>query len=160
MKKLIIFLALIISMSTFGRARIIARLQGDCIRVADGDTITVLINNDYKIKVRFLGIDAPESSRYRYGYIEKYGRIAKRFVKQLLLNRRVKLITFRTRSGRLYKDRYGRLLAYVYQNNIDVCKLLLLRGLAKVYRKSKCTRYYEFIRYERKAKRLRIGIWR
>ena len=34
--------------------------RGEVIRIADGDTITVLGEGDQKIKVRFSGIDTPE----------------------------------------------------------------------------------------------------
>lgn len=33
-----------------------------CVRVSDGDTITV-VGHDIKIKVRLAGIDAPETSK-------------------------------------------------------------------------------------------------
>jgi micrococcal nuclease len=135
------------------------RLTGRCVKVIDGDTIKVRLADGRKIKVRFLGIDAPESSSYRYGYTEKYGRTAKSFITCLLLNQQVNLLVYKTRSGRIYRGRYKRVLAYVYLNGIDISKLLLLRGFAKVYRKKRCLRFDEFITYERRAKYLGLGIW-
>jgi len=156
MKKLLICL-FIIPVLCYARPQII--LSGLCIRVIDGDTITVKLNNADKIKVRFLGVDAPESNRRRYGHVEKFGKEAKEFIKQLLNKKLVQMVTFKTRKGKIYTDRYNRILAYVYHKNIDVCKELLIRGFAKVYQKIKCSRYNEFMQYELIAKKLKLGIW-
>lgn len=40
-----------------------ATLEGCVVRVADGDTVTVELDNGKRERIRFGGIDAPESSQ-------------------------------------------------------------------------------------------------
>ena len=40
-----------------------ATLSGQVVKVADGDTVTVLAQNGTRYRVRFLGIDAPEKNQ-------------------------------------------------------------------------------------------------
>lgn len=59
MKKLIVlFLTFLLAALSFA-------FSGQVIKVADGDTITVLKNGE-KVRVRFYGIDAPEKKQ-EYG---------------------------------------------------------------------------------------------
>lgn len=125
------------------------------VKVYDGDTIKVETVSGKIYKVRFLGIDSPEKSLLRYKYREYLGVYCYRYVNKALSGNRVKLVFDR----HIKRGRYGRLLCYVYIKNMDLCKLLLLKGLAKVYRKSLCSRYYEFLKYEKRAKNNRKGIW-
>ena len=46
--------------------------QGQCINVADGDTITVLTAENQQVKIRLYGIDCPESG-------QDFGNRAKQF---------------------------------------------------------------------------------
>lgn len=39
-----------------------ATLEGCVVRVADGDTVTIELDNGKRERIRFEGIDAPESS--------------------------------------------------------------------------------------------------
>ena len=70
-------------------------------RVVDGDTVEL----GGLGKVRLIGVDAPEV----YGGAECYGREASGFAKRQLDGRRVRYTV-----GRDPRDRYGRLLAYVW----------------------------------------------
>ncbi|WP_255492192.1 thermonuclease family protein [Cetobacterium sp. 2A] len=61
MRKILIFtVILVVTTITFSLT-----IQGKVIKVADGDTITIL-KNDEKIRVRLCGIDAPEKKQ-KYG---------------------------------------------------------------------------------------------
>lgn len=85
-------------------------------RVIDGDTF---IGDGYKI--RLLGIDAPEKAQPCY-------EEAKNFLKKLIENKTVKL-----EYDKIKKDRYGRLLAYVWINDTFVNREMLIKGFA-IYR--------------------------
>lgn len=87
------------------------------VKIYDGDTIQ-LANGE---KVRFIGIDCPESHENNKLYadarrtgqdihtIKAMGDQAYQFTRQLVTGRRVRL-----EFDREQRDRYGRLLAYVY----------------------------------------------
>jgi micrococcal nuclease len=82
-------------------------------RVTDGDTIRLVGLG----RVRLIGVDTPEV----YGKQECYGREASAFVKRLL-HRGSEV---RYRVGPEPRDRYGRLLAYVWLEDGRFLNLLL-----------------------------------
>lgn len=125
--------------------------------VLDGDTVKVRFDDGREKTVRLLGVDAPESYKRRYGYVEYLGSEVSRAVTRALEGRPVVLTG--GRGGEFEKDIHGRLLAYVRQGETDVCAWLLQTGYARVYRKSRCSRFDEFERYEAQAKKLGKGIW-
>lgn len=96
-------------------------LQSGCTpvaRVIDGDTI-LATNNEF---VRYIGIDAPERG-------EVYYEEAKLVNAKLLA---WKHISFESDVND--KDRYGRLLRYVFADNLLVNAELVRRGYALTYR--------------------------
>jgi micrococcal nuclease len=90
--------------------------------IIDGDTI-VLENGD---TVRYLGIDTPETHHPKIG-VECGGREAEEENKKLLKNKKVRLIKDETE-----KDRYGRLLRYVFtEDGVFVNYELVRNGFAQ-----------------------------
>ena len=91
-------------------------------RVVDGDTL-VLSNNE---RVRLIGVDTPEyhaSDKLRRdarasgkdaAAIRELGSQASAFTKSMAAGRRVKLAFDQANAAVNHRDRYGRLLAYVY----------------------------------------------
>lgn len=135
------------------------RFDAVVLKVHDADTIKVMFENGKTRRIRFLGIDAPEKSKLRYGYKEYLGYESYRFIHRLLKNKRISILVKIKKNGRLYKDRYRRLLAFVYKNQVDICALLLKKGLAKVYRKRKSPKHFKYLEYERYARVRKLGIW-
>lgn len=135
-----------------------ATLRGRVKKVFDGDTIEVRLENGKFEHVRFWGIDTPESYLKRFGYSEYMSDEAKHFTQNLLTGKEVILKTFRHGDDFL-RDKYQRILAFVYLGNRDISTLLLSHGLAKVYRKSKSPRHGEFVKIEKEAELNRKGIW-
>ena len=88
-------------------------------KVSDGDTIWVESQDGDRQKVRFIGIDTPESGKC--GFLE-----ASDFLASLVFDRRVALL----RGGTDDSDRYGRLLRYVQVDGLDTGLALLEEGLA------------------------------
>lgn len=87
-----------------------AALAATVVRVIDGDTIRVEARG-FETPVRLLGIDAPETRHPEVGE-ECFGAEATARLERLLPEgARVRLETDPTQDAR---DRYGRLLAYVY----------------------------------------------
>lgn len=135
-----------------------AMLQGRVEKVFDGDTIEVRLENGTRETIRFWGVDAPESYIKRYGYTEFMGNEAKRFTQSLIEGKEVLLKTMRHNDDYL-RDKYMRILAFVYRGDNDVSVLLLNKGLARVYRKSKSPRHREFLTLEKEAETQGLGIW-
>jgi micrococcal nuclease len=81
---------------------------GRVVRVSDGDTIRVAVGGREE-RVRYIGIDAPESVTPG-APVECFGRAAARANARLVAGRRVRLVTDAEE-----RDRFGRLLAYVYR---------------------------------------------
>ncbi|PJE63755.1 hypothetical protein COU89_01525 [Candidatus Roizmanbacteria bacterium CG10_big_fil_rev_8_21_14_0_10_45_7] len=74
-------------------------------RIIDGDTIVI----EGKQHVRYIGVDTPEITHNTKGISECYGEEATAYNKKLIQNK--ELIVSKDAS---WKDRYGRLLRYVY----------------------------------------------
>jgi len=119
--------------------------------VCDGDTV-ILDNGE---TVRYLGIDAPEIDR-KGGKTEFLAESARDFNSGL-----VEGATLRVEYDRQTKDRYGRLLAYVFLENGEMVNALLIRyGMAHVLSKVPNLKYRGLlIRYQREAMKEARGIW-
>lgn len=122
----------------------------------DGDTIAVFYNGNRQ-KVRFLLVDTPETSHPRLGE-QPYGKEAKEFTSNLIENAQKLELEFDIGPA---KDKYGRLLAYVYADGKMIQEELLKKGLARVaYIYPPNTRYVdEFNHIQQTAKAKEIGIW-
>ena len=114
----------------------------------DGDTFD-FGNNE---RVRMSGINTPETG-------ECYYKEAKEKLAELILHKEIYLE--RDRSD---KDKYERLLRYVYVNEtglVFVNGILVEEGYARVYDKYKSDtkRYDELKKFESKAKENNLGVW-
>ncbi len=99
------------------------------VRVVDGDTIDVRINGAVD-RVRLIGIDAPETGSGRT-VVECFGSESTAFLKQLIEGRPVTLATDPSQDTR---DRYDRLLAYVWlADGTFVNEVLIAEGYAHEY---------------------------
>jgi micrococcal nuclease len=101
-----------------------------CVKVYDGDTIHVLrkYGKEYiKLSVRIWGIDCPEIRTTTGEKTSQTGSYeARDFLAALLLNKIVKLEC----KG---NDKYGRTLAKIEINGMDVSKLMIEKGYACEY---------------------------
>jgi micrococcal nuclease len=86
--------------TTFGRAQV--------LRVVDGDTIRVRVDGRTE-RVRYIGIDTPESVKPGTP-VQCFAKRASAANAQLVAGRSVELV-----GDVEHRDRYGRLLAYVYR---------------------------------------------
>ena len=83
------------------------RLHARVLEVTDGDTVVVRLEGGRLERVRYIGIDTPESDPRRP--LECFGLAAKAANERLVGGQRVTLLV-----GAEPRDRYGRLLAYVF----------------------------------------------
>ncbi len=120
------------------------------IRVIDGDTIELNTGE----KVRYIGINAPELHHPQKG-VEYFAREAYEANRRMVEGKRIRL-EFDVEK----RDRYGRLLAYVYVDDIMVNEWLVANGYAQVATFPPNVRYAErFRKLEAEARRLKIGLW-
>ncbi len=125
------------------------------IKIIDGDTITVEINNQIET-VRLLGIDTPEIPN---SYKPKgcFGTEANQKTKELLENKNVYLVPDPLSSNR---DKYNRLLRYIFlENGYFINAELLKEGYAYNYIYEPFQFMKEFNRLENLAKTNKIGLW-
>ena len=100
------------------------RVTAEVLRVVDGDTIEVLLDGTEE-DVRYIGVDTPESVAPGQP-VECYGEAASEFNADLVEGEDVTLV-----FDAELRDRYGRLLAYVYVGEVLVNAELLRNGFAR-----------------------------
>ncbi len=140
-----------------------SRYEGAVAKItyaADGDTIDVDIPDGTRpvTRIRLWGIDCPEIA-HGVGETDAYfGREAADFVRKELVGRKVRLAMDPSRTPR---EKYGRLLAYVYLEDTGemLNELLIERGLAYADRRFAHVFRHEFVEREKSAKRAKLGLW-
>jgi micrococcal nuclease len=138
-------------------AEVAAREAGEEVpveRVIDGDTIRVTYDGRSE-PVRYIGVNTPETRHARKG-VERFGPEATEANRRLVEHRRVRLV-FDVEP----RDRYGRLLAYVFLlDGTFVNARLVESGHAQVMTVPPNVRYQDlFLRLEREARAGRHGLW-
>lgn len=144
MKRTLVFPLLLLIFPIFLIAQSNPRVfQGKVVSVADGDTFTVLWNQN-QIRVRLEGIDCPEKG-------QPFGNNARQAVSGLVFGKIVKV-------EEQSKDRYKRSIARVYTPDGRLVNAEMLRmGMAWHYKKYSSDANYA--RLEQQARRAGVGLW-
>lgn len=125
------------------------------VTVDDGDTITVDMNGSIQT-IRFIGIDTPETHKPNTP-VQCYGPEATDYTKNLIGKQKVRLQADPLNTNR---DRYGRLLRYVYlPDNTLLEQKLLSEGYGFAYTFFPLSKAKEFEAYEQQAKAAGKGLW-
>ena len=103
--------------------------EAKIIKVTDGDTVHADINLGFGVILkdtilRLHGINAPEMK----GASSHLGQISKSRLEELVLGKEVTLKTFKDK-----KEKYGRLLAQIWLDELNVNEQLILEGYAKSF---------------------------
>jgi micrococcal nuclease len=124
-------------------------------RVVDGDTIVIQNAKGEEESVRFLLLDTPESVHPNKP-VQPFGKAASKFVQEQLEGKKVEL-----ELGDPETDKYGRLLAYIWVDDVNFNQLLIEKGYARVaYVYEPNTKYLDTFReVEQEAKEKEINIW-
>lgn len=124
--------------------------------VVDGDTISVILSNGEKESVRLLLIDTPESVHPNKP-VQPFGKEASNFAKETLQEGQ----TVTLEKGNPERDKYGRLLGYIWIDDTNFNQLMIEKGYARVaYVYEPNTKYLdEFKKAEHKAKERKLNIW-
>jgi endonuclease YncB( thermonuclease family) len=118
-------------------------LQGKVVGVTDGDTIRLLVDGRQQYKIRLGEIDAPESG-------QPYGRASKRMLSELVFGQFI--------SARVTDiDRYGRSVAVLSRDGININAEMVKQGGAWAYRRYLSDQRY--IGWEAEARQARRGLW-
>lgn len=120
------------------------------IRVVDGDTIEIETGEI----VRYIGMNTPETVDPRKT-VECFGKEASNKNKDLVEGKEVRLV-----KDVSDKDKYGRLLRYVYVGDIFINLELVKQGYAQVSTFPPDVKYKdEFLKAQREAREKNLGLW-
>ncbi|MEP6953705.1 MAG: thermonuclease family protein [Solirubrobacteraceae bacterium] len=129
---------------------------GAVVRVVDGDTIRVRLNGRSE-RVRYIGVDTPESVKPGTP-VQCYAERAAAANRSLVAGRRVRLV-----ADAEERDRFGRLLAYVYRepDGAFVNAALVRYGYARTLTIPPNVAHREdFSRLAAEARHAGRGLWR
>ena len=118
-------------------------IVGRVIRVADGDTMTVLAAGNVQEKIRLHGIDAPEKD-------QAFGQKSKQRLSDYVFGKDV-TVTWKSR------DKYGRILGTVWLGGKDNNLQMLQDGCAWHYKRFDSNPAYAAA--EAEARQMRRGLW-
>jgi endonuclease YncB( thermonuclease family) len=125
-------------------------LTGRVVRVADGDTVTVLDSSNTQYRIRLEGIDAPESH-------QAFGTQSKKSLSDMVFDREVTVVYQKT-------DQYGRLVGKITLDGKDINLEQVQAGMAwhyKEYQREQAPEDRElYARAEDEARSARRGLWR
>jgi endonuclease YncB( thermonuclease family) len=122
-------------------------------KVYDGDTVKA-VGHDIIIKVRLVGIDAPETSHGKRIPGQPYGQRSKKYLTRLVLNKTVDVKGYGLGP-------YNRTLGVVYLDGRNINLEMVKAGLAEVYqgRPPRGLDIGPYWQAERDAKRAQRGMW-
>ena len=121
-------------------------------RVSDGDTVVAITANQTKLRIRLLGIDAPETAHGKKAG-QPFGLEARDYLDHLIGGKTVRVDAYGP-------DRYERILAVIWDDQINVNVLMVAMGCAEAYRGGRCQVYCrELEQAEAKARQDRVGMW-
>jgi micrococcal nuclease len=146
----VLFLVLLLAAAASAWAE---TLEGRVVRIVDGDTIHVQLADRIE-KVRYIGVNTPEVHHPTRGE-EPGGREASAVNRELVAGKWVRLeLDVRAR------DRYGRMLAYVWLGEVMVNAELVRLGYAQVMTVPPNVRHQAlFIKLQREAREAGRGLW-
>lgn len=130
-------------------------LYYDVVYVYDGDTISVNMMGANE-KIRLIGVDTPETMDPDTPP-QCYGQESSNYTKTNLSMQKVRLEADPTNQNR---DRYGRLLRYVYLSDGRLWNIeLIANGYGFAYLRFPFTKQQEFSQAENKSSNLKLGLW-
>lgn len=124
--------------------------------VVDGDTLHIRGSDSIETKVRLIGIDAPEMIDPTTGQPAHWAEQARNYV---LARAEGKPVTVQLEPVQT-RDRYGRLLAYIYLTDSECLNLALVRdGQAFADRRFRHSWRPQYEMAENEARKKQRGLW-
>jgi endonuclease YncB( thermonuclease family) len=122
----------------------IFNLTGRVVRIADGDTVSILDKTNTQHKVRLYGIDTPERD-------QPYGKSAKQVLAHWVDEKNVGVVVVET-------DSYGRTVGTLYREGTNINAAMVSGGHAWWYRHY-APHEHNLAAAEQKARQLGLGLW-
>lgn len=117
---------------------------GKVIKVADGDTITILLKGNQQKKLRLAEVDCPEKG-------QAFGKNAKQFTSNQVFGKTIRFVE-------TDKDRYGRSVAKIYYDNGKyLSKELIKAGMGWWY--FPFSKDVSLGKLQENAQRSKVGLW-
>jgi micrococcal nuclease len=131
-------------------------VKATVVKNIDGDTIKVKLENGKEENVRFLLIDTPETKHPKLG-VQPFGPEASAFIKRMAPVGKEVTLEFDVSD----REKYGRLLAYVWVDGQMLNRMIVEQGLARVgYIYAPNTKYVDYLKEaQTKAQQAKRGIW-
>lgn len=131
--------------------------------VTDGDTVTVRFDYDKpkdcttEEKVRLIGVDTPEMNYHKHAEPEYYAQEATDYTSTFI--KQSALLEFDNVSTS--RDKYGRLLAYIWIDSKILNKDLIEKGYGRYYENFafNSERMTSFAKAQETAQKKRAGMW-
>ena len=130
-------------------------LTGRVLRVADGDTLTILRSNNKQVRVRLASIDAPETTKDSRRSGQPFAVASRRFLSDLVSDKPLTLSCYE-------RDRHGRAVCDVLLQDGETANQKLVQAGMAMANREKQGRFLHDPRIdqlEREAKEARVGIW-
>ena len=119
-------------------------MKGKAVKITDGDTFTLLVNDHEQVRIRIDGIDAPEKG-------QAFGNRAKEYLSGMIWGEMLTVCVTKT-------DRYGRSIGKVSTPSIEDVGLEMIKaGYAWQYSDYNKEQSYE--EAEKLARKNRNGLW-
>ena len=145
MSKILLFV-FILGVLGWSWGAIAAAPENTVIRIKDGDTVVIMGANRTPYTVRLSGLDAPEKG-------QPYGKKSKQALSAMIYKKIVRVDGSK-------QDRYGRTIARLYVDGLDVNAAMIEQGAAWVYRRyARGSSFAVFYQAEARAKKNKVGLW-
>lgn len=122
--------------------------QATVTRVIDGDTVVIATADHADVRVRLIGIDAPEAGA-------PYGQESTAHLRQLAASHTVTLFLQPTTT----RDKYRRLLAYLFEGETLINQQMVADGAAYADRRFPHPWDGMFVSAEAAARKGKLGLW-
>jgi micrococcal nuclease len=117
--------------------------------VSDGDSVTAISDNGTKVRIRLLGIDAPEIARNGTPG-QPFGEEAREDLDHLIGGKTIRVDAYDP-------EQYKPILGVIWDDQVNVNLMMAAMGSAEAYRGAACYVYCrELEKAEAKARRLRL----
>lgn len=121
-----------------------ATIRGEVIKIADGDTLTILTADQLPVKVRLVDIDAPERH-------QAFGTRSRQALSAMCFKKTAEVQIFKL-------DRYGRIVGRVFCDNKDTSVEQVKSGMAWVY--DQYVTDLSLYPLQNNAKEKKLGLWK
>jgi endonuclease YncB( thermonuclease family) len=120
-------------------------ITGRAVKILDGDTYDLLLEDNTTVRIRMDGIDAPEKGM-------PFSKASKKYLGELCQGQTIKV-------QKSTEDRYGRIVGFSYlEDGRELSHEMLKAGLAWHYKQYNSDP--ELADLENQARQARIGLWK